>query len=114
MSILSIYWILLTLLLVVPLSKNSVPQIGFWGHLDKLVHFFAFGILGFLFQMVFKKRFFIFFFILFLYGLLTEFLQTTMKMNRQADLLDILANVLGMVIGYILFNFFKSKIKNIK
>lgn len=75
---------------------------------DKIVHFvfyFLFVILwnfSFDFKKFHIKKGFIILVIAIVYGILMEFLQATFTKDRTADVLDVLANSTGAIIGLIL------------
>ena len=53
-------------------------------------------------------QFFTFFLIMFIYGLGTEILQREMHLGRSMELLDLFADLLGVLMGYFTY----QKIKN--
>lgn len=53
-------------------------------------------------------QFFAFFLIMFIYGLVTEILQREMHLGRSMELLDLFADLLGVLMGYFTY----QKIKN--
>lgn len=44
------------------------------------------------------------------YGLIMEVLQFYVTMNRTADILDVVANTFGCILGVVLFNYLKNSI----
>ena len=102
--VLPIYWAFLTFMLLKPGVENEEYWFMFPG-IDKLIHLSIFAFLGFTLLMSFKKLNIIYFFlIVFFYGLGTEILQEVMHMGRAFELLDILADVLGSLLGLIIYN----------
>jgi len=95
-----------------PLPTERIPPFPFF---DKIIHFFAYIPLGFLvaqalfFSNSFKKNFIILTLVFcLLYGLSDEFHQLFVE-NRQASILDALADFLGSGVGLTVFNFFIAK-----
>lgn len=92
----------------------SMPTVDSWDFLsfDKLAHFFVFAVLSFLLILGFSKQY-TFLFIRynavivavvfsFVYGLSIELVQTFIP-DRGAELADIVANSLGVFIGWLAF-----------
>lgn len=119
-------WALLILLLT-GLPGNYFPQVvSFWDWLspDKLVHFFIFGVFTFLWLWGYRaqylqkhKRFALVRNILitgFFYSGLTELLQAYVFTGRHGNVFDFLANIIGCVIGIVVFRvvFRKNKYEN--
>ena len=94
------------------LLKQGVENKEYWfmfSGIDKLLHISIFALLGFVFRIGFPRmRFFIFFLIMFIYGLGTEILQREMHLGRSMELLDLFADLLGVLMGYFTY----QKIKN--
>lgn len=73
-------------------------------HLDKLIHFSIFFLLGFFFKLRFPKITLISYaLILISYALLTEILQDIMKQGRSLEVLDAIADTLGLLISYYIY-----------
>lgn len=71
---------------------------------DKLLHLSIFAFLGFCFKASFpKSQFSIFIYIMSIYAFLTEILQDEMNLGRSMETLDIVADVIGVLIGYFIF-----------
>ena len=76
---------------------------------DKLIHFSAYAILTFNWLLVIKnhsnlrKKVTLVAFSILLYGIVIEVLQGALTAYRQADYLDILANLLGIITSVIVF-----------
>lgn len=113
-NILGILWILFILLLC-GLPGNDFPDLSFWSLLsfDKAAHAFVFAVLvvvltvGFIKQYRFRwLRFraleFSFGFAIF-YSALTEYLQGVIFLNRSADIMDFTANIIGSLLGVLMF-----------
>jgi len=86
-------------------------------HLDKWQHTFAYFVLSFSFLFAFKKNEMLSrktsLLVLLLsgfYGLLLELAQYQFFENRFFDLADAIANVLGSVLGFLLFSLVSKKI----
>ncbi len=106
--ILPIYWAILTYLFLKP---GHIDTPGWWTPLypDKIVHLICFLFFGLLVKLKWPKlSFFSIFSIIFLYGGGIELLQKFMNMGRSAEWADLLADViggmLGIYIGQILYN----------
>lgn len=94
------YTLLLTYMLLRP--ANSLPKDIYWFEgADKVVHFGIFGVLSFLYKATFSRQAFgRCFLILILYGIATELAQEYMHLGRSGDPLDLLADAIGIVLGY--------------
>lgn len=96
---------------------------GFWSFfpVDKIVHLslhFVFAILlikGFSRQYNYSEDSITIYFysviISFLYGALIELLQATVFINREADVLDLMANFTGAMLGCLTLIIFKKKLR---
>ena len=72
--------------------------------IDKILHLSIFTFLGFSFIAAFPKIKFAYFIqIMIIYGLLTEILQDEMHLGRSLETLDVVADIIGMLIGYFIF-----------
>ena len=72
--------------------------------IDKVVHLSIFAALGFLFRAAFSRlRFLYYIYILLIYSFLTEILQDEMGLGRSGELLDIVADTTGLLIGYAIY-----------
>lgn len=105
--------IALIVLILTMMPGNSLrPLIVFpFSFVDKLAHFFVFMVLSiFLFADIKKdnknisntKALLLVFLISLFYGIIIEILQSVLTINRSAELLDILANMLGVLTGVFL------------
>lgn len=97
--------LILTLSLV---KMNNLPPMGDFEHSDKVKHLVAYSILSFfwLLSCYFGKvkiKILHLIFVLIAYGVIIEVLQSNITSYRTGDLLDIIANSIGVLIGYIFF-----------
>jgi len=84
-------------------------------HLDKIEHAIAYFFLGVSWLVVStvyktkfsKKRIVVFGCII--YGIIIEILQETITLQRTADILDVLADIVGVLLGLLIFNQFSKK-----
>ena len=101
--LLPIYWAFLTYMLLRPGTENKeyffmVPN------LDKLIHFSIFFFLGFLFRIRFPKiSLYQYLLILIVYALLTEIFQHIMQLGRSLEILDAIADTLGIFLAYYIY-----------
>ncbi|MDP2458184.1 VanZ family protein [Kaistella sp. SH40-3] len=109
-KILPIYWAFLTFMLLKPGVENLEYPFMFEG-IDKVLHLSIFTFLGFTFMAAFPKiKFFYFIQIMMLYGMLTEILQDEMHWGRSLEFLDLIADMVGVLIGYFIFKKFERTI----
>lgn len=102
-KILPIYWAFLTFMLLKPGEENHEYWFMFNG-IDKLLHLSIFALLGFIFVAAFPKiKFFIFLYIMLIYAFLTEILQEEMRLGRSMETLDVIADLVGVLIGYFIY-----------
>jgi len=95
------------------LNKVSIIQIK---NIDKIIHFVFYfsltlSLLGSLFKnslLSTKKQILLAVIISFCYGLLMEFFQYYFTETRMAELLDIISNTLGCLLGLLFFVFIKN------
>lgn len=79
---------------------------------DKLVHITAYCLLTLNWLLVYRfkinrlKYGFFILFLVFIYGIIIEVLQGVLTSYRQADLLDVLANLAGISLAFIFFSLF--------
>lgn len=99
---LSLGWTAVTLAIVVslvPISELPQPP----NVSDKTEHFVAYFLLSLWFAGIYpRSRYWIIALGLFVMGVLIEFAQGAMHFGRQADILDVLANSSGIVVGLLL------------
>lgn len=107
---LPIYWAFLTYMLLRPGAENK-EYFFMFPHLDKLIHFTIFFLLGFFFRLRFPKVSVLYFFLIVIsYALLTEILQDVMNCGRSLEVLDAVADTLGLSLSYYIYNrYAKSK-----
>lgn len=107
----------ITILFFIP--TDGMPSVGFNG-IDKIVHIFFFFVLVLLWQLALFKRNVdvipkkIIFWILgavLVYGIIIEVLQEQMTRSRTADPFDVLADLVGAILGVIVFNRLKHLFK---
>ncbi|MEX0811555.1 MAG: VanZ family protein [Chitinophagales bacterium] len=113
-----IIWLLLILFSAI-LPGNEIPETGFKGF-DKIVHISIYAVLCFLLKIALHKQFVYSYrsyrvkyyavTIAFLYGFLMELIQHLFTSNRSFELLDILANTVGCMVGVLIFAFVYRKI----
>ena len=101
--ILPIYWAFLTFMLLKPGIENVEYAFMFEG-IDKILHLSIFTFLGFSFIASFPKIKFAYFIqIMIIYALFTEILQDEMHLGRSLEFLDLVADTVGVLIGYFIF-----------
>jgi VanZ family protein len=115
-----IYWlpiILYCLLIFIQSSYPSIERTPELPHLDKMLHFVAYALLGALFLRAFKTsriknnaRFILILSVLlsFLYGISDEIHQHFVP-YRSADLMDVLADMLGGLMGVYIYHAIAGK-----
>ncbi len=102
-KILPIYWAFLTYMLLKPGQENHEYWFMFSG-IDKALHLTIFAVLGFSFIAAFPRIKFIYFFqIILIYAFLTEILQEEMGLGRSMETLDIIADIIGSLLGYYIY-----------
>jgi VanZ family protein len=90
-------------MLLKPGEENDEYWFMFSG-IDKVLHISIFAMLGFCFVATFPKiRFSYFFQIILIYAFLTEILQEEMGLGRSMESLDIVADVIGCLLGYYIY-----------
>ena len=97
-------------MLLKPGTENKEYFFMFSG-VDKFLHLSIFILLGILFWLAFPKTKTIHYYgIMLFYALLTEFLQYYMDLGRAAELLDLVADMLGAVLAVLIIRWIpKSK-----
>lgn len=104
-----IYWAFLTYMLLKPGVENQEYWFMFSG-IDKILHLSIFALLGFCFTAAFPKtKFSIFIYIMLIYAFLTELIQDEMGLGRSMEFLDIVADIIGVLIGYALYNTLRKR-----
>jgi VanZ family protein len=90
-------------MLLKPGTENQEYWFMFSG-IDKILHLSIFAFLGLAFKAAFPKTTFsIFIYIMLIYAFLTEILQEEMQLGRSMETLDIIADAIGVLIGYYVF-----------
>ena len=99
----------LVILVISATPGNRIPDIPIW-NIDKFVHSFVYFILSFLFYWEYRKcssiktnKVLFLFAIFIIYGGVIEILQANVFVNRSGDILDFLANSLGVIIMLLIF-----------
>ena len=114
-TIVLVLWILILLgVLLAPISEPAIPALGGFKHFDKVAHFGLFMITGYI--IVFGSRFFSRFRYRMFFGIVfglclavgTEFAQYLIP-ARNMSLYDLLADVLGLSVGLLLYAFFQHR-----
>ena len=83
--------------------------------MDKVVHFLIFAFLAYLYKKAFLKHSILKEFLLLAgYALLTEIMQEKMHMGRSGDPLDLLADVMGISLGYWVMSQLANKLQRNK
>ncbi len=106
----AIFWTILTLYLSL-ISARSASKFNIWDFTgtDKLAHLIFYAVFSFLWCMSLRKRNvekkYVLFFSIF-FGVLMEIFQLYLFNGRSFELYDILANIIGSIIGVILFQKF--------
>lgn len=112
------FTVLATIAFLAPL--NGAPTFNFVLPIDKLVHILIYLSLSFLWISYIDKAtvnllgspILIVVFICFFYGIVIEAVQELFIPLRKADFLDVLANMIGVFFGVILFKNVKNRIKS--
>lgn len=100
--------LLLTSIAIAYLSLSSLkglPKIGF-SFSDKIGHLIAYLTLGFLAAWAFRDKIeskIVIIMPIILYGFLIEIAQMTLTINRHFEFSDILANIIGCILGVFIF-----------
>ena len=99
----TLFWLALIgsyIFAVVP--QDMAPQIGSLS--DKSIHFIAFAVLTLLLKFAYSITWFQTFLLLFIYAVFIEFSQFFTP-NRSVELLDVVADVIGIGIGLLFYPF---------
>lgn len=96
------YLALITLLSVMP--SSNFPKIPLFAHADKVAHFLMYLVFSFLFLWAWqphikKTKLLIPLCIVAIWGIFMEIVQKLLTLNRQFEVLDIVANILGGLCG---------------
>lgn len=97
-------------MLLKPGTENQEYWFMFNG-IDKVLHLSIFLVLGFIFKVSFPRLYFCYFIqIMLIYAFLTEILQEEMHWGRSMETLDILADTVGALLGYFIYQKVKKSI----
>lgn len=107
--------ILITLLSLIKMQPKLVVEVS---NLDKLEHAFAYMVLTISWLVSRDVKFsttpyLVVLFGCLVFGIIIEVLQARLTTYRSASLLDVVANSLGIAVGFILFKAFKGKKEDI-
>ena len=106
--VLPIYWAILTYMLLKPGQENQEYWFMFSG-IDKVIHISIFILLGFCIKIAFPKiSFYNFIHITLIYAFLTEILQEEMQLGRSMEFFDIIADTVGVLLGFFYFKNLKT------
>ncbi len=110
-----VVWLIIsTILLLLP--GDDLPSTGFFGieNFDKIVHLGMFALLTFLFSLPFlklystksglKKASISIALLIIIYGILIEYAQKYWASDRAFDLIDIIFDSIGSIIGLLIIN----------
>ncbi len=99
----ALFWLALIISYVSAVVPQDIaPTIGSLS--DKSIHFIAFAVLTLLLRFSYSITWFQTFLLLFMYAIFIEFSQL-FTLNRSAELLDVLADVIGIGIGLLFYLF---------
>jgi len=113
------YFVLITIAFLSPV-KSSL-NINFVVPIDKTIHCLIYLVLMFIWnnyfyfsnnEVVVKKIVVIVLVLSLVYGIIIEIIQEQFVQNRGADVFDILANMIGAILGIFIFLTFKNRIKS--
>ena len=105
----TLFWLALIgsyIFAVVP--QDMAPKVGSLS--DKSIHFIAFAVLTLLLRFAYSITWFQTFLLLFMYAIFIEFSQL-FTLNRSAELLDVVADVIGIGMGLLFYPFIERVIK---
>lgn len=95
-----------------PGTENAEYSFMFPGF-DKLLHLSIFAFLGICFSAAYPKiKFLYYIYIMLIYAIVTELLQDLMGLGRSAETLDLVADVVGVVIGHYIYKVLCTKFFN--
>lgn len=114
----SIYIAITVTIVIAYLSLIKTPKVDIQiSNFDKVLHGFAYFTLALSwFFVYYTKRKRIKWFVVFcciFYGIILEILQKVMTTTRTADVLDFLANTVGVFLAFFIFNIIYRKIEGI-
>ena len=112
-----IYSVFITIIFLIP--TNEMPELSnFLIPIDKIIHVFIFLALTFLWlsyinSLLNNTKPIVLFFILvvcLLYGILIEVIQEFYVSSREAEVFDVIADLLGVSLGLLFFRNYKNRI----
>ena len=113
-----IYSVLITIAFLS--STNGLPKIDLNLPIDKVIHLIIYILLIVIWLLYFYikqdnqlsvRDVFVIFIAILVYGIVIEILQEQLTTTRQADYLDVIANLTGAIIGLMIFLNVKNRIK---
>jgi VanZ family protein len=103
------FWLaLIAIYIAAIVPQNIAPHVGTLS--DKLIHSLAFSFLAFLLQLAYRVNILKTIFFLLLYGLFIEASQYFTS-SRSSEVLDVVADIVGIVMGILLYQIVKFIIK---
>lgn len=106
-----VFHIWATVMMLMP--SSGLPSVDI-PYIDKFAHFGIYALFLLLWAFAFFKTFaegrwsiWVLFGTLFVYGMVVEFIQGRWVPDRSFDRMDMLANLIGLVIGYVVFYIMK-------
>ncbi len=104
----TLFWLALIISYISAIVPQDIaPTIGSLS--DKSIHFIAFAVLTLLLRFAYSITWFQTFLLLFVYAVFIEFSQFFTP-NRSAEVLDVVADVIGIWIGLLVYPFIKRLI----
>jgi len=107
--------VLISILSIMPTDGIDNQMWSFIPHQDKIMHFIFYGIFSFLLIRAFLSYFrknrsvwmlaLITFLIIVLYGIIIEIIQDRLTSSRQGDIMDMVSNLAGCIVGIFLVLF---------
>ncbi|MDO3694099.1 VanZ family protein [Wenyingzhuangia sp. chi5] len=87
------------------INMEGVPNFNY-SYTDKFEHVFAYAVISFFWMLSCKLgklpvSFFSLFLIIIAYGIIIELLQLSLTSHRTGDLMDVMANSIGVILGFI-------------
>ncbi|ANW97165.1 hypothetical protein AXE80_13100 [Wenyingzhuangia fucanilytica] len=84
---------------------EGIPNFKY-SYTDKFEHVFAYAVISFFWMLScklgkVKLSFLALFLIIIAYGIIIELLQSSVTSSRTGDLLDVMANSIGVILGYV-------------
>ena len=105
----ALFWLALIISYISAIVPQDIaPTIGSLS--DKTIHFIAFAVLTLLLRFSYSITWLQTFLLLFMYAIFIEFSQL-FTLNRSAELLDVVADVIGIGIGLLFYSLIERVIK---